>query len=380
MRGESARKTFFDRRDLNFTEGYRLLFGGVPLVEDIVEDAFEKSEKERASDFIRRLTLLLRPDRLTSVHPQIMADLERNMVKWGTSGKFDPFNDIYSIVFQATIRTIGCREIADSVESCKKLEDLYWHIEKRSTPTSLLLPWFPSPARKMKMAATTEMYMWLDSIIKARQNENWRENDALQDMLDSGESTPTIVQTVMGALFAGIVNSGLMAAWVFILLDQEPEWRVKVIQELKSLLNKYAPSSGGYASAAERFSDVSLEAWENEMPILEDCLRETIRTFLVYSLGETHSDPNIYPEPNKFNPSRFAEGPDKSQAHGFLGWGVGRHPCAGRRFAQYEIKAIVAMFLASYDYEVINSKGVRPDPSTTVPDRNNILQASGYIN
>ncbi|KAG9093832.1 hypothetical protein FRC06_011362 [Ceratobasidium sp. 370] len=302
-----------------------------------------------------------------------MADLERNMVKWGTSGKFDPFDDIYSIVFQATIRTIGCREIADSMENCKRLEQLYWHVERGSTPTSLLLPWFPSQARKLKTAATTEIYMWLDSIIKARQNENRRENDALQDMLDSGESTPTVVQTIMGALFAGIVNSGLMAAWVFIFLDQAPEWRAKVTQELRSLLNKYAPLSGNYASAAERFSDVPLEAWENEMPILEDCLRETIRlilsgaalrrvtqgdlefegktipngTFLVYPLGETHTDPNIYPEPSKFNPGRFAEGQDKSQTHAFLGWGVGRHPCAGRRFAQYEIKAIVAMFLAS---------------------------------
>ncbi|KAG8743134.1 hypothetical protein FRC10_000351 [Ceratobasidium sp. 414] len=277
MRGENARKTFFDRRDLNFTEGYRILFGGVPMVQDIVEDAFEKGDKERASDFIRRLTMLLRPDRLTSVNPQIMADLEPNMVKWGTTGKFDPFVDIYSIVFQATIRTIGCREIADSVENCQKLEQLYWHVEKGSTATSMLLPWFPSQARKMKMAATTEIYMWLDSIIKARQKEDRRENDALQDMIDSGESTPTVVQTIMGALFAGIVNSGLMAAWVFILLDQTPEWRAKVTQELKSLLNKYAPLSGNYASAAERFSDAPLEAWENEMPILEDCLRETIR-------------------------------------------------------------------------------------------------------
>ncbi|KAG8691736.1 hypothetical protein FRC08_010097 [Ceratobasidium sp. 394] len=91
----------------------------------------------------------------------------------------------------------------------------------------------------------------------------------------------------MGALFAGIVNSGLMAAWVFILLDQVPEWRVKVIQELKSSFNKYAPPSGDYASAAERFSDVPLEAWENEMPILEDCLRETIRYALISLLQAT---------------------------------------------------------------------------------------------
>ncbi|KAG9121020.1 hypothetical protein FRC07_003198 [Ceratobasidium sp. 392] len=98
-------------------------------------------------------------------------------------------------------------------------------------------------------------------------------------------------------------------------------------------------------------------------------------TFLVYSAGEAHNDPNIYPDPAKFDPGRYARGQDKSQTYGFLGWGVGRHPCLGRRFAQYEIKAICGVFLASYEYEVINSKGKRPDSSATVPDRNNMHQA-----
>lgn len=86
-----------------------------------------------------------------------MSDLERNMTKWGSSGKFDPFEDVYSIVFQLTIRAAACREIADSVESCKRMEKLYWLVEKGSTPTSVLLPWFPSSARKLQKEATAEM-------------------------------------------------------------------------------------------------------------------------------------------------------------------------------------------------------------------------------
>jgi hypothetical protein len=135
------------------------------------------NDHEQMSWFARRLTPLLRMDRLGertstslifvtryltspaafTVTPLFMADLERNMIKWGNSGKFDPFEDIYSMVFQLTIRAAGCREIADSVEECKKLEKLYWQVEKGATPTSVLLPWFPSPARKQKVAATAEM-------------------------------------------------------------------------------------------------------------------------------------------------------------------------------------------------------------------------------
>ncbi|KAF8604864.1 cytochrome P450 [Ceratobasidium sp. AG-I] len=401
LRGEEARKAFFDRRDLNFTEGYRLLFGGAPRVEDAVEDYDPVKEEEKLSWFVRRLTPLLRMDRLGELTPLFMSDLERNMLKWGDHGKFDPFEDVYSMVFQLTIRAAGCREIADSVEACQKMEKLYWQVEKGSSPTSMLLPWLPSKSRKLRVAATTEIFIWFDGIINARKSENRREEDALQILMDLGDSTAEIIGFIMGTLFAGIVNSGLMSAWIFIFLDQEPEWRDKVINELRSLLETYAPASESYGTLAERLSRIPPQAWENEMPVLETCLRETIRlilsgaalrrvtqgpveisgktipngTFLTYLVGETHTNPSIYPNPAKFDPGRYAAGQDKSQTHAYLGWGVGRHPCLGKRFAQYEIKAICAMFLASYDYEVINSKGQKPDPSTTVPDRNNIYQA-----
>ncbi|KAF8604924.1 hypothetical protein BDV93DRAFT_555339 [Ceratobasidium sp. AG-I] len=78
----------------------------------------------------------------------------------------------------------------------------------------------------------------------------------------------------------------------------------------------------------------------------------------------THVDPEIYLNLTKFNPHRYSDGQDKTQADALLGWGVSRHPCLGRRFAQYE-----------YKYSIVDSKDRKPDPSATVPDRNNTHQA-----
>ncbi|KAL5634417.1 hypothetical protein ACGC1H_002464 [Rhizoctonia solani] len=398
LRGEEARKVFFDRSDLNLSEGYRLLFGGGPPVREIIQD---KSDQEKSTFLHRRLLALLKTDRLADLTTLFLYDTERNMETWGESGQFDPSDVIYSIIFQLTIRATGAREIADSIEKCKELENLYWRVEMGTTPTSVLFSWLPSDARKRKNAATKEIYNVFDGIIKARRSEDRREEDALQVLMDFGDSTPEIIALVMGTLFVGIVNTGLMGAWIFIFLDQEPEWKHKVIQELKTLLDRHVPISQSYGSIGERLSKIPPNAWENEMPVLGACLCETIRliftmallrrvvsgdldvggkrvpngSFLVYSAGETHSNPDIYPNPSKFDPSRHAAGQDKSQAHAFLGWGVGRHPCLGKRFAQYEIKAICALFLTMYDYQIVNAAGEKPDPSVTVPDRNNIYQA-----
>ena len=41
-------------------------------------------------------------------------------------------------------------------------------------------------------------------------------------------------------------------------------------------------------------------------------------------------NPNIYTDPTKWDPGRFLPGraeDKKVSAHGFVGWGSGRHPC-----------------------------------------------------
>ncbi|QRW08994.1 cytochrome P450 family protein [Ceratobasidium sp. AG-Ba] len=408
IRGEEARKVFYDQQGLGFTEGYLLLFGGAKDAKDADEELPAIDDQAQILTFNNRLGPLLRIDRIAALIPLLMSDIERNMTGWGSSGTFDPFEDINSIIFQLTVRTATCREIADSVENCKRMEKIYWNIEKGTTPATVLLPWLPSSARNRQKEATAEMYTWLDDIVKARQTENRREEDALQDLIDLGDSTADIMRFVLRVLFAGIITTALMGTWIFIFLDQEPQWKAKAEAEIKSLLDKYAPNSQSYSSAAERLSDIPPEAWEGEMPVLEashfssfDCLRETIRlilsqcflrrvmkgdvllagrkiptgSYLVHLVSEVHLNPDIYPEPTRFNPGRFSEGQDKSQYHAFVGWGVGRHPCLGRRFAQYEIKALCAMLLSQYDYEVVNSKGVRPSPYTIIPDRNDLYLA-----
>ncbi|KAG8693770.1 hypothetical protein FRC09_010307, partial [Ceratobasidium sp. 395] len=66
VKGEEARRTFFDRRDLSFTEGYRLLLGGSPDVKDVVQDMTDRNDQDNLSWFVRRLTPLLRMDRLAA--------------------------------------------------------------------------------------------------------------------------------------------------------------------------------------------------------------------------------------------------------------------------------------------------------------------------
>ena len=109
MAGEENRKVFFSDRNLGLSEGYQILFGDIPRIEDI---KIEYVSDTSAS--IKRLILLFRKERIdegattvyvstililtfASVFPLLLEDANHRMKDWGTEGKINPFNEIYDV-------------------------------------------------------------------------------------------------------------------------------------------------------------------------------------------------------------------------------------------------------------------------------------------
>lgn len=88
----------------------------------------------------------------------------------------------------------GCREIAEDPAAVQRLRDLYWAVEKGSTPTSVLFPWLPSRARKTKREATMGLYMMIVQHVVARRAGKGEENDAMQHLIDEGDTDAQIVE------------------------------------------------------------------------------------------------------------------------------------------------------------------------------------------
>jgi len=222
-------------------------------------------------------------------------------------------------------------------------------------------------------------------------------------MLDQGDTTQKIVTFMMGAIFAGIINTGINICWILLFLDANPEWNASLQTELETLLSEYSPDSSLPIHA--RLSHIPIDAWEDSTPVLEAIIQETIRVivnggvlrrnlmgdvnldgktvkqgdFMVYPLEDAHLDPEIYPEPSKWNPGRWLKDQEKTaeqqKAHWtFLGWGVGMHPCLGMRFAKLEMKLIAAMYTQAFDYTRVDAQGNRCTGPVPEPDRNDLYR------
>ena len=71
-------------------------------------------------------------------------------------------NNTLQFVFKMAVWMASCAELSNNLQAIEEIQALYWKLEKSATPTTLLLPWFPGPAKKRKKQATKNPWCWAE--------------------------------------------------------------------------------------------------------------------------------------------------------------------------------------------------------------------------
>ena len=106
----------------------------------------------------------------------------------------DPFVSIYQIVYQLTMRQVGCTELASDIKKIKYTLSLYEAIEKSTNAVNIIFPWLPTFALLSRTIAGAKLYFTFKKIINDRKKTGHRENDALQHLIDMDDSMNNMLQ------------------------------------------------------------------------------------------------------------------------------------------------------------------------------------------
>lgn len=415
---EEGRKAFFEEKRLGFSEGYGALLAGAP---EVKKENGKLAVQDTGFDryFQRRITAMLKGNQLKQGLPQLLADCRMMYDELAAEPTLttDPFDSIYRMVFQFTMRTVACNEVADDRKLLDRCLKLYEEVENASTPLSIMYPWIPLLSKAKRTYAGAQLYMIFKAVVDERNKTGRRDDDCLQYLMDHGDSITDIMQFVLGSLFAGQLNSGINAAWILCYLSKNQEWLERVRTETEEVANRWCADKS--LPLKERLMQVPIEAWEGEFPMVDLCLKDSIRLqlhgtafrrnisnedvvinkatgesippgmYAALPVADIHYNPEIYSNAEEWDPGRYLpdRAEDKKTQHGWIGWGmygdhcndgmvylrilgVIPHPCSGMRFAKLENNIIMAFFVAYFENVQLIDKNGNPKPQISKADKN----------
>ena len=232
--------------------------------------------------------------------------------------------------------------------------------------------------------------------------------DFLGYMLDkadpvTGEFIPESLmrEQILVLLAAGHVTTTLLTSWSLFCIASHPEVEAKILAELREVL-------GSDPAALPSFAQVG------KMDYLLMVLKETLRLYpaaqsvIRYHPEEVsvggfaleakchtmtvpwviHRDPSLWDDPEEFRPERFTpEAEAMRHPYAWMPFGSGPRVCIGSRFALLEVRAVLAVLLRNFHFEVPpgyslpeSRNPVEPDegvwlvPSLRDPERSDVLE------
>ncbi|MFD8780712.1 cytochrome P450 [Kitasatospora sp. NPDC059599] len=190
------------------------------------------------------------------------------------------------------------------------------------------------------------------------------EPGVLRVLLEAGDRFPEYTDTLIRdelvtLLVAGHETTATTLTWLFLLLDRHPGARTADPQALVSETLRLYPS-----------------AWLLPRHAVEDDVvaghRIAAGTDVLVCPYLTHRDPALWPDPERFDPARFAPGSERPGHLGaYIPFGLGARACLGTQFALRETTALLELLLPAGTVEfrarpagAAYSITVRPDGPT----------------
>jgi cytochrome P450 len=285
---------------------------------------------------------------------------ERHLAKWEREGQFKWLENFKQFTFEIASVLLTGSEPGDDIERLSK--DF---ITLTRGFVTLPLRWSWTPYGKA-LQARENILAFIDEAIEHRRQ--YPTNDALSLLVQTRDEEGNALtndelqaQTLL-MLFAGHETSASMLTSLMMALAQHPDILAKARAE------------------QAQFGDTPISMKDSkQMPYLEQLLKETERMYppvpagfrgvtetfefngytvpkgwtALYLINAAHRDPNVFSNPNTFDPDRFS--PERNEGklpYSMVGFGGGARLCVGYAFAQLEMKIMASYLLRHYNWKI----------------------------
>jgi len=304
---------------------------------------------------------------------------------WETGGNRSISSDMASLTLRVVSRALFGQSVATA--DIRTIASAMTAFQESLSSPDFLPRWVRTPARRRLEEGSAALDRLMYGLIEERRaaKEDVPRTDLLERLVTAvdteGKGEKLTIEEVRDQLvtlfLAGHETTAHALTWAFYALSQAPAVEKKLHDELDRVLAGRPPT----VADLERLpytEQVVNEALRMYPPVYGIARRAsedvTIGTWLVPKNSEvmcwvylTHHDPRFFPNPEVFEPERFA--PDRIGSipkFAFLPFGGGPRACIGKSFALLEARLLLAAIAQRYRLVLPKNAKVEVAPRITL--------------
>lgn len=332
----------------------------------------------------RRLVQPVMHTRSIAAQAQTMVTLtESRIASWADGSTVDVLSEMQDL----TLRIV-CAALFH-VDSTEETERFVAAVHAFAASLNVVLRrafpipgWLPTPGNRLRRRTVGAVDALAYDLIQRRRRSPGEDLLSLLVLATDADGGPALSDVevrdeLMTMFFAGHETSAAALTWALYLLAQHPTVADDIRAEVAAL-------------GVDRVSLADLA----RLPLLNQVVSETLRLYppawvfdrspltdivvdgyriprganVLLSPWVVHRDPRVWDDPDEFRPSRFADGATPARS-AYLPFGDGPRMCVGNRFAEAEIRLVLATLLPRVDLSLVAGQTVRPEGDATLRPR-----------
>jgi sterol 14alpha-demethylase len=383
--GPKAHQIFFEAKDTQLSQRDVYQFTVPVFGKNIVYDAPPKIMQQQLKFVHKGLNQI----NMQAHVNKIVHEAETWFNRWPQSGELDLMKELSELIILTASRCLLGKEIRENVQT--EFARYYQELSDGMSHISFFLPNAPTAAHRKRNIARIQIAKIFERIIRQRRQSqqtgvDHHYDDFLQVLIDAtytDGSMPTdeeITGLLLAALFAGQHTSNITSTWMGLLLIQHQSiWMRELLDEQAQVMSKYHDQLCLDSLSDMHMLHATMKETLRLYPPLVLLMRQAIEPLpyehyvipkgdiVVVSPTIAQRLPNVFVNPDQFNPERFLgeQADNKSDKFAFIAFGAGRHTCLGERFAYLQIKTIWSILLRQFDFTLCQSHP-QPDYSALV--------------
>ena len=297
---------------------------------------------------------------LQTYPPTISSDIDRAIADMGEEGEIDVVSFYVELMLYASASVLVSPEFTAEVTpefvACFRDLDL----------SNMLLachdPHADHPRFHARDRSRARIVQIIEGVLDKRRARGAEGSDMIDRMLQRGTVTADeMTNLLVSILFAAHDTMSTSLAWATVEAARHPEHVADIRAEVDPILaasSKYDYNTLRDMTVTESFIKEALRV-HVPIPFL---IRRTEQDFhykdwvipahhyIGVAPALAHLDPICFPQPEKFDPSRYAEGREEDrQGFDWLPFGSGRHRCVGQPLALMMMKIVMSKLLHRFD-------------------------------